>query len=138
MLTNYLRLVRRPLAFFGNGVSIFVVTKPTNLTTADARLLDLGNDLNNDIALGLSFISSGYYPALHVYNSGTDNNILGSNNVVDNGVYLLEGLQTGNKTGYVYFNSNQSTSAALNNPQSVSRSANAIGAAQTASPPPLE
>ncbi len=121
---------------FGNGASIFVVTKPTNLTTADARILDLGNDLNNDIALGISFITSGYYPALHVYNSGTDNNILGSNNVIDNGAYLLEGLQTGKGTGYIYFNSNQSTSAPLNNPQAVLRSANAIGAAQTANPPP--
>ena len=116
---------------YTNGVSIFVVTKASNPSSSDARILDFGNDLSNDIAFGTDFTSS-YFPAFHIYNGTSNVTMLGGNPLQSGAVYVLDAIQTGSSNvGNIYYNGSLSKTQGFSAAVSGSRGSNAIGGVNT-------
>ncbi len=119
---------------YANGFSVFAVVKTTTLPNKDSRIFDFGNAYNNDIAFGLSYSNTYNLPTLQVYQGLGDSVLVGPNSVSQNSAYILGGIQSGSNTGYIYFNSSQSSAGTLQNALSgINRSSNAIGGVETGS-----
>ncbi len=117
---------------FSGGVTVFMVANPILLNqpaTGNQFMLDLGNYLNNDIALALPFATSNQTPlSFHVYNGTNDNSISSTNTVSLGSFQLFEATQNGDSTGNIFLNGSLSANAALNNPlANITRGNNTLG-----------
>lgn len=113
------------MANFTSGASIFVVIKPTSVTSG-ARILDFGNGATSD-NLQLQEPSTNA-AALYVYSGSSPSSVSSSNALTVGNFQLLEAIHNGSSTATIYTNAVQGAqSTSMNAIPNITRSNNYIG-----------
>lgn len=114
---------------FTNGATIFLVTKPTAVTS-NARFFDFSNQssatFNNNIVFSQPASTSSEFS---VYDGATASAVTATSSVTLNQFQLLEVEHTGRKAATVYSDGTKRVIATINNAVDVSRAANYLGKA---------
>jgi hypothetical protein len=125
--SQFLQLTPAMTTSFTSGATIFLVAKPTAVTT-NARFLDFGNGATSDNILLFEPTNTGV--SFQVYNGSTGGNIVTSSSAVTLNQYqLVEAEHNGNlvDTAQIYTNGVQGASGTSNSFQNVNRNSCFLG-----------
>jgi hypothetical protein len=122
--TNQWLSLASGFANFTQGASIFVVTKPTSITTG-VRFLDFGNGQTNNNISFREQASTGF--SLYSYNGATASNVTSSTGLGTGSYQLLEAIHSGAGNATLYSNGAQTAQGNLSNINNVARTGNFIG-----------
>ncbi|MBX9670816.1 MAG: chitobiase/beta-hexosaminidase C-terminal domain-containing protein, partial [Candidatus Obscuribacterales bacterium] len=111
---------------FSQGMSLFVVVKPTT-STAGKRFLDIGNSTSKNNVL--FYQQSGTDFQLAVLNGTSPTTLNGSG--MNSNFQLLEAIHNGTNTATLYRNGAQVAQSSMNAINNVTRNANFLGKSQT-------
>jgi hypothetical protein len=111
-------------ANFNSGASIFIITKPTTITS-NARFFDFGNGVtNNNLYMSESTTNKAN---LFVYNGSTSSSLPATGALTAGSYQLLEAVHNGALAATIYTNGVQKATGAVNNITNIARTGNFIG-----------
>lgn len=122
--TNQWLKLASGFANFTTGASIFVVTKPTSITTG-VRFLDFGNGQTSNNISFREQATTGF--SLYSYNNTTSSNVTSSTGLGTGSYQVLEAIHSGAGNATLYSNGAQQATGNLSNINNVTRTGNFIG-----------
>ncbi len=122
--TNQWLKLASGFANFTSGASIFVVTKPTSITTG-VRFIDFGNGQTSNNISFREQATTGF--SLYSYNNTTASNVTSSTGLGTGSYQVLEAIHSGAGNATLYSNGTQAATGNLSNINNVTRTGNFIG-----------
>lgn len=131
---QWMQFASTPITDFTNGMSIFLVTKPTAVASSNPRFFDFGNGATSSNIMFTQLTSPNTSTQFSVYQSGSGSSVTAANSVATNQFQLLEAHHTGREAGSILTNGVQKNIGLLKNPPGGARTGNYLGRAFSGAP----